>query len=133
MTKKILNFLFVTVLAVAFAACSDSKSEIRDAAEEANKECPINMGYGMSVESIQFDGDNIVFTYDLGNMLSAADLESQKDVMKNAMLTEVKGSSDADINKLVEACRKAGAGMDFIFTDADGGSCKVHIAAEELN
>ena len=133
MTKKILNFLLVTVLAVAFAACSDAKSEIREAAEEANKECPIDMGYGMKVASIEFDGENIVFTYDLGSMLNAADLESQKDVMKNAMLAEVKGSTDADINKLVEACRKAGAGMDFIFTDADGGSCKVHIAADELN
>ncbi len=134
MKKSLLFTLLMTVFVIALSSCS-KQSELQKTCEEANKECPIQADYGMTITSINYDGKNVVYTVDVDEAVYGEDAIAQfnmvKDQMAAAMNESVKQGGDDDIAKMMKLCKEADANLVFNYVGKPSGqSMSIEISSK---
>lgn len=137
MKKSILFTLMMAVMAITFAACSSSEDQLKKACEEATKQCPVQADYGMSIVSIDYDDNNVVYNVEVDEAIHGADamqqLSAAKEQMQEAMKQAILSGADKDIAAMVDLCRKANADIIFKYTGKPSGqSFEIEIPSSEL-
>lgn len=137
MKKSIIFSFLMAIFAIAITSCSSSQDELKKACEEATKQCPVQADYGMSIVSIDYADNNVVYNVEVDEAIYGADAIQQfnaaKDQMSDAMKQAILSGSDKDIAAMVELCRKANANIIFKYTGKPSGqSMEIEIPANEL-
>lgn len=137
MKKSILFTLLMAVFAITFSACSSSEDQLKKACEEATKQCPVQADYGMSIVSIDYADNNVVYNVEVDEAIHGADaiqqLSAAKEQMEEAMKQAILSGADKDIASMVDLCRKSNANIIFKYTGKPSGqSFDIEIPASEL-
>ena len=137
MRKSILFTLLMAVFAITFYACSSSEDQLKKACEEATKQCPVQADYGMSIVSIEYADNNVVYNVEVDEAIHGADaiqqLSAAKEQMRDAMKQAILSGADKDIAAMVDLCRQSNAGIIFKYTGKPSGqSFDIEIPASEL-
>ncbi len=137
MKKSILFSFLMAIFAITISSCSSSQDELKKACEEATKQCPVQADYGMSIVSIDYADNNVVYNVEVDEAIYGPDAIQQfsgaKEQMRDAMKQAILSGSDKEIAAMVEMCRKANANIVFKYTGKPSGkSFDIEIPASEL-
>ena len=137
MKKSILFTFLMAIFAISLSSCSSSQDKLKQACEEATKQCPVQADYGMSIVSIDYADNNVVYNVEVDESIYGEDAIQQftaaKDQMGEAMKGAILSGSDKDIAAMVDLCRKADANIVFKYTGKPSGqSFEIEIPASEL-
>ncbi len=137
MKKSILFTFLMAIFAITLSSCSSSQDKLQKACEEATKQCPVQADYGMSIVSIDYADNNVVYNVDVDEAIYGENAIQQfsaaKEQMSDAMKQAILSGSDKDIAAMVELCREAGASIVFKYTGKPSGqSFEIEIPSSEL-
>lgn len=120
MKKSILYVLFVALMSVALSSCS-SKTRIKMECEAANKDCPMDLGYGMFCSSIEYDDDDNAVKYNVkcNPQIYQAIEVAPEEIKEN--IVEMFNDGDKDIIQLAKLCKESNTCIKFQFKDKQSG------------
>lgn len=87
---------------------------LREQARQTNQSCPMKIDDGIVLNSVFLDESNFVYLYTVDTDI--ADLEEQKDAVKQGMKEEL-NPSDLTLKALVQLCVKCDKGFLYRYTD----------------
>lgn len=137
MKKSILFTFLMAIFAITITSCSSNQDELKKACEEASKQCPVQADYGMSIVSIDYADNNVVYNVEVDENIYGPDAIQQftgaKDQMREAMKQAILSGSDKEIGAMVDLCRKANANIVFKYVGKPSGkSFEIEIPTNEL-
>ena len=104
-------FISLSLLIVLTTGCQEVK--LKAAIEVANKQCPMDMGEAGKITSIVYDGENVVYTFQLNEEKNPESMKTSMKIMFQNPTKEVKTLLD-----LVVKCK---AGLQMIYIGKDSG------------
>lgn len=108
---------------VACGSKSGSKGgRMDEIAQEANKSCPISVGMVGEIESIEFDGTDIVCMVSTNeDLVDIALMEQNKDLAKQGALQMLTGNANNNVEEMIKELENANAGMKFVYKGKTSG------------
>lgn len=120
-------YLMICVMAM-LASCSQSAQDaLRKECEAANKELPANLGAGMSINSVKYVNDEVVYEVSFNEDTLPLSNPEVFDLVQENMRSTVNDSTDPDMLKMVDLCRQAGAKIVFVYNSNQGNSYRFDI------
>lgn len=113
--KKIISAMLMAIMAIAFtqglASCSSKEKRFESAIEQLNKQLPMNLGNGMSLQKVTTDNNELVYNVKCREQIIDLDLlEESKDELKAGSIAQLKNEKKAskDFATLLEYCQEKG-------------------------
>lgn len=124
---------FLLVIFVALLMMSCGKAKLQLAVLAANAECPTDAEDGMTLESVEMDGNTVVFHIgDNETLDELMDLPEMLPLYKEAMMGMLQ-TGDEDIKEMVDLVVNANASMRFIIKGKRTGHVvDVFLTADEI-
>lgn len=129
--KKYLFGILMFMGALMMASCGD---QLEAGIEQANKDCPEEMGNGMTMESIKLDGTYVLYTITVDeSVMPMQALQAAQNDIKKIMVEELKNTDDQDLKDLFELLKDSDKGIAYYFTGKQSKkSCRINIMHDEL-
>ena len=115
MKKAIIPILMTAMALLSVTACNFSDKTFEAIVKAANENCPENMGNGMVMTSIDFDGQSVVYNiecdenyYELSQDLATPEV---KEALLDELLTSEK--SDRNVRLFLSVLRKNQKGLSY--------------------
>ena len=115
MKKVLIPILLTAIALLSVQSCNVGEAVLQAAIKAANEQCPNDMGDGMVMTEIGYDGQNVVYsiscdaeTYYLEQDLVTAEL---KQSMIDELLTNE--ASDKNVKTFLTIVRKSNAGITY--------------------
>lgn len=88
----------------------DISKELAFLVEKENEQCPVEVGYGITMESAQVEGSVVVYVYMLDEDIISIDQieENRADVQYNLETYLTEASQETDIQRFVKCCKATG-------------------------
>ena len=120
--KKVLIPIIITALAlVSIQSCDISEKLFQEVIKQANEQCPNDMGDGMVMTGIAYDGQNVVYSIscDAENYYLEQELVTPE--VKQASIDELltKEASDKNVKTFLTFVRKVKAGIVYHYYVSD--------------
>ena len=136
MKKSIFKFTilaFVGCMMIILAGCSAQENKLAKGVKEANKECPIDMGMGFSIERMAYENGDVVFTYVLNDeIVNLEELKKNPDLLKQAVTASLSNPT-GDIKALLDLAAEEKAALRFVFKGKQKGkSVDIRLTPDEL-
>lgn len=133
--KKNLTLL-VAVIAVLFSATScgnGSKAIIQAQAIAANSMCPMEMGGGLTLMKVEYEGLYVVYSYKGEGMCFSQ--ENVTPEMKNKIVQslQTQAQSDATTKRFIDALKKEKVGIIYHYYDVSGSVMDVVVEARDFD
>ena len=98
-----------------------------------NAQCPMTIDEVTVLSSVSIEGNNFVYNYSIDeNYVSVADVEQNKAVLR-ASIKEKLSNPDQLIQKVVEVCKNANAGLSYRYVgDISGDVSVINFSPSEL-
>ena len=114
--KKVTTFLITALLAINFAACGTSDSQLKSLVEEMNRYCPISMGTYATIDQMEYADKTVIFTYTFADGFIDLDaIKANDEVFRQNMLISYATNSEANFKKLIDYIIDANANLKLIF------------------
>lgn len=110
-------FLLIVLLAVApMAVTAQVPAEVQHIIDEANAYLPVDAGGGMTMTSLGYDHSSLVYTLEFDDDPQGLTIGMMDPkVLKQSMVNNLKGSTDASVRALVQVMETYGLGMTYAF------------------
>lgn len=122
MKKTLLLFLSVIVVCISIASCVNSPQAIIQAeATAANLQCPQDMGNGMTLTKVEFEGLYVVNYIKGSDDIYSFSQELVTDEMKNQIVQALKqqAQSQPQVKKYIEAMKKENVGIIYHYSTSN--------------
>lgn len=137
MKKKLLKrvggrLLWIGMALCVLAACGQ-KEQLKKAVEEVNKQCPIDMGASGKVESVTYDGKNVVYTYVLqAGIFNMDAVKANSDALKSVIASGLRNPAK-DLDEMLRLTIDTRSGLKYVYRDGSSGEeVDCVISTEEL-
>ena len=112
-------FISLSLLIVLTTGCQEVK--LKAAIEVANKQCPMDMGEAGKITSIVYDGENVVYTFQLNEeTANIKALQKNPESMKTSMKIMFQNPTK-EVKTLLDLVVKCKAGLQMIYIGKDSG------------
>lgn len=134
MKKTLTLFISAIVLCFSIASCVDSSQAIIQAeATAANLQCPRDMGSGMTLTKVDYEGLYVV-NYIMGSddlCFFSQDLVTDEMKSKMVQSLQLQAQTQPSVKKFLEALKKEGVGIIYHYTTSNS-AMDVVIEAKDL-
>ena len=136
MKKSIFKFtmqVFVGCMMMILAGCSAQENKLAKIVKEANKQCPIEMEIGFSIERIAYENGNVVFTYVLNDeIVNVGNLKKNPDLLKQSVTASL-SNPKGDVKALLDLATEENVSLHFVFKGKQKGEIvDVSLTPDEL-
>ncbi len=122
--KKFLSVAVLLFSVIALTACSNS-AKLQAGLDQANKEMPMEVAQGITINKVIDDGNNIVYQATIDDTIYPLDaIEEQKDVLKDNMKSML---AQPDTKELFKIAGELNRGLVYQYKGTTSGD-KVEIA-----
>ena len=131
--KNILWF-WCALLAFAFLSCSDNQDQLKSSIIKMNERCPV-VEENWTVDSlgISKEGDIVYFCNSTNNADYMRMLKTNKDSIRNSIISKLNDESIENSMKLVKLCKKHNAGLVYkYYSDSTSETMVLKIPVEKL-
>ncbi len=132
MKSMIKLLMLIVVASVLFTSCDQKKKELKEALEQANKECPMTLGDGMTINSFALGDDNSVeIKYTVNESIaSISALNNHKEeALETMTIVLTKGSRQTFVDKIIDA----GVDLRFVFVGEQSGErATINVSVDNL-
>lgn len=114
--KKVLIPILLTAIAVlSVQSCNVGEAVLQAAIKAANEQCPNDMGDGMVMTEIGYDGQNVVYSISCDAETYYLEQDLVTEEMKQSMIDELltNEASDKNVKTFLTLVRKANAGITY--------------------
>lgn len=127
--NKFLVWGLVAIL-LALVSCSESKLQVQ--VELANKEFPMEIADGLTVDNLTIEGDYVVYNITVDeDVCDIGSLNRNKQQVKEDIMATLK--SDASVSEFLKVCADANKGIAYKYTgDTSGDTCMITIETFEF-
>jgi hypothetical protein len=137
---KKLTVLFLSIVSVAamMTSCLTPEQKMQKSIEAANKECPMDLGGGLTMASVTSEDNNLISTFEvneetMGISVKLWNMPEVKDAMKKSMVELYKNGSNKDVAELSKMCKEANYNLVFRFEGKPSGEVvEITVNADEL-
>jgi len=137
---KKLTVLFLSIVSVAamMTSCLTPEQKIEKNVAKANKECPVEMGNGMTMVSMVIEDNNVITTCEvneetLGMSIAIWNTPEVYNAMKKSVTDLYRNGEDKDVAALTNMCKEANYNIIFRFLGKPSGEkVEFTINADEL-
>lgn len=137
---KKLSVLFLSIVSVAamMTSCLTPEQKMQKSIEAANKECPMDLGGGLTMASVTGEDNNLISTFEvneetMGISVQLWNMPEVKDAMKKSMVELYKNGSNKDVAELSKMCKEANYNLVFRFEGKPSGEVvEITVNADEL-
>ena len=114
---KLKTFLMAALLAAApVAVTAQVPSEVQSLIDEANAYLPADAGGGMTMTSLGYDHSSLVYTMEFDDDPQGLTIGMMDPkVLKQSIVNNLKGSTDASVRAMVQVMETYGLGMTYAF------------------
>lgn len=98
------NYVYILALFCLMLAGCGAPTEVENAVDEANLDCPVNL-YVAKVESVELDGENIVYTISAGQIVRNVIINAP-DEAKISIVGLLKSAAGQGFNKVTNVARE---------------------------
>lgn len=125
--------LLCSLSLVLMLATSCQEAKLKAVITVANKQCPMDMGQAGKITSIIYDGNNVVYNFQLNEEITDIDaLKKNQDGMKESIKTMFRNPT-REVKKMFEIMVDCNAGLQVIFmSDKSGNKAIAELTTEEL-
>ena len=118
-SNRVMLFFSLSLLIMITTSCQDIKLKV--AIESANKQCPVEMGEFGKITSIVYDGQNVVYTFNVDEVYTnIKTLKEHPENLKSSM-TIMFQNPTKDVKALLDLVIKCNAGLKMIYIGKDSG------------
>lgn len=138
MKKLAVLFLSIVSVAALMTSCLTPEQKMQKAIEAANKECPMDLGGGLTMASVTGEDNNLISTFEvneetMGISVKLWNMPEVKDAMKKSMVELYKNGSNKDVAELSKMCKEANYNLVFRFEGKPSGEVvEITVNADEL-
>lgn len=138
MKKLAVLFLSIVSVAAMMTSCLTPEQKMQKAIEAANKECPMDLGGGLTMASVTGEDNNLISTFEvneetMGISVKLWNMPEVKDAMKKSMVELYKNGSNKDVAELSKMCKEANYNLVFRFEGKPSGEVvEITVNADEL-
>ncbi len=137
---KKLTVLFLSIISVAamMTSCLTPEQKMQKSIEAANKDCPMELGGGITIASVKGENNNLISTFEvneetLGMSVQLWNMPEVKDAMKKSVVEMYTNGNNKDVAKLTELCKEANYNLVFRFEGKPSGEVvEITVNADEL-
>jgi len=119
-------------------SCLTPEQKMQKSIEAANKECPMDLGGGLTMASVTSEDNNLISTFEvneetMGISVKLWNMPEVKDAMKKSMVELYKNGSNKDVAELSKMCKEANYNLVFRFEGKPSGEVvEITVNADEL-
>lgn len=119
-------------------SCLTPEQKMQKSIEAANKECPMDLGGGLTMASVTSEDNNLISTFEvneetMGISVKLWNMPEVKDAMKKSMVELYKNGSNKDVAELSKMCKEANYNLVFRFEGKPSGEVvEINVNADEL-
>ncbi len=119
-------------------SCLTPEQKMQKSIEAANKECPMDLGGGLTMASVTGEDNNLISTFEvneetMGISVKLWNMPEVKDAMKKSMVELYKNGSNKDVAELSKMCKEANYNLVFRFEGKPSGEVvEITVNADEL-
>ena len=138
MKKLAILFLSIVSVAAMMTSCLTPEQKMQKSIEAANKECPMDLGGGLTMASVTGEDNNLISTFEvneetMGISVQLWNMPEVKDAMKKSMVELYKNGSNKDVAELSKMCKEANYNLVFRFEGKPSGEVvEITVNADEL-
>ena len=138
MKKLAVLFLSIVSVAAMMTSCLTPEQKMQKSIEAANKECPMDLGGGLTMASVTGEDNNLISTFEvneetMGISVKLWNMPEVKDAMKKSMVELYKNVSNKDVAELSKMCKEANYNLVFRFEGKPSGEVvEITVNADEL-
>ncbi len=138
MKKLAVLFLSIVSVAAMMTSCLTPEQKMQKSIEAANKECPMDLGGGLTMVSVTGEDNNLISTFEvneetMGISVQLWNMPEVKDAMKKSMVELYKNGSNKDVAELSKMCKEANYNLVFRFEGKPSGEVvEITVNADEL-
>jgi hypothetical protein len=138
MKKLAVLFLSIVSVAAMMTSCLTPEQKMQKSIEAANKECPMDLGGGLTMASVTSEDNNLISTFEvneetMGISVKLWNMPEVKDAMKKSMVELYKNGSNKDVAELSKMCKEANYNLVFRFEGKPSGEVvEITVNADEL-
>ena len=138
MKKLTVLFLSIITVAAMMTSCLTPEQKMQKSIEAANKECPMDLGGGLTMASVTGEDNNLISTFEvneetMGISVKLWNMPEVKDAMKKSMVELYKNGSNKDVAELSKMCKEANYNLVFRFEGKPSGEVvEIPVNADEL-
>ncbi|MBQ2171092.1 MAG: hypothetical protein II448_05080 [Paludibacteraceae bacterium] len=138
MKKLAVLFLSIVSVAAMMTSCLTPEQKMQKSIEAANKECPMDLGGGLTMASVTGEDNNLISTFEvneetMGISVKLWNMPEVKDAMKKSMVELYKNGSNKDVAELSKMCKEANYNLVFRFEGKPSGEVvEITVNADEL-
>ena len=138
MKKLAILFLSIVSVAAMMTSCLTPEQKMQKSIEAANKECPMDLGGGLTMASVTGEDNNLISTFEvneetMGISVKLWNMPEVKDAMKKSMVELYKNGSNKDVAELSKMCKEANYNLVFRFEGKPSGEVvEITVNADEL-
>lgn len=138
MKKLAVLFLSIVSVAAMMTSCLTPEQKMQKSIEAANKECPMDLGGGLTMASVTGEDNNLISTFEvneetMGISVQLWNMPEVKDAMKKSMVELYKNGSNKDVAELSKMCKEANYNLVFRFEGKPSGEVvEITVNADEL-
>ena len=131
-------FLSIVSVAAMMTSCLTPEQKMQKSIEAANKECPMDLGGGLTMASVTSEDNNLISTFEvneetMGISVKLWNMPEVKDAMKKSMVELYKNGSNKDVAELSKMCKEANYNLVFRFEGKPSGEVvEITVNADEL-
>lgn len=125
--------LLCSLSLVLILATSCQEAKLKAVIGVANKQCPMDMGQAGKITSITYDGENVVYNFQINEEFANIDaLKKNPDSMKESIKAMFRNPAE-EVKKMFEMMVDCNAGLQVIFVgDKSGDKATAELTADEI-
>jgi hypothetical protein len=114
--------LFVAAIAILFSvtSCSNgSQTIIQAQAIAANRSCPMEIGNGLTLTKVSYEGRYVVYSYKGEGLYFSQENVTPEMKAQIAQSLQIQAQSDPNTKKFIEALKKENVGLIYHYYNSD--------------
>ncbi|HJD75336.1 MAG TPA: hypothetical protein K8W04_04670 [Bacteroides reticulotermitis] len=120
--KKSHVFMLLSALSLFMILVGCQQSKLKEAIENANKQCPITLGETGEISSIVYDGQNVIYTLSINEALTDMEaLKANPESLKTSIMLMLQDPT-TDTKDLFTLMVQSKAGLHVTYIGKDSGS-----------
>lgn len=142
--KKIYFFLAAVAVAMSMVACGSKSAsertstyaaqELQEMIEKMDRECPLELGEFMRVNSFEYADDVVTIHYTVSaDVFKMSDVRANKETFSRNLLAGMVNNQNDSFKELTNLMQEANAELRIVFATADGENIEFSYSADEIN
>lgn len=129
--KELIGIVSLIICAIVLFCCSCTENKLKEAAEQANKNCPVSLGIVGEMTSITYESNTMEFLFTVDDQFTNIDaLGANPEKMKSSLLAMV---NNEKTKELIEMLIDADADLSIVYKGKTSGKeANITISSTEL-